>query len=46
MSNTPCFLYSCQFSKKHQDMIIAGGSSANEVKSFDKSNNNKLFVEI
>lgn len=46
VSNTPCFLYACQFSKKNKDMIIAGGSNSNEVKLFDKSNNNKPFCAI
>ena len=46
LSNVPCFLYTCQFSKKHQDMIIAGGSNSNEVKLFDKSSNNKPFCAI
>lgn len=46
VSNTPCFLYSGQFSKKNNDIIVAGGSNANEVKLFDKSNNNKPFCCI
>lgn len=46
LSGIPCFLYTCQFSKKHQDMIIAGGSNANQVKLFDKSNNNRPFCAI
>lgn len=46
VSNVPCFLYTCQFSKKHKDMIAAGGRNANEVKLFDKRNNNKPFCAI
>ncbi len=44
--NYPCFLYACQFSKKNQDLIIAAGSNSNEVKLFDRSNNNKPFCAI
>lgn len=29
LSPIPCFLYTCQFSKKHKDMIAAGGSNSN-----------------
>lgn len=29
VSNDPCFLYAGQFSKKNNDMILAGGSNAN-----------------
>lgn len=46
LAGLPCFLYTCQFSKKHQDLIAAGGSNSNEVKLFDKSNNNKPFCAI
>ena len=46
VSSTPCFLYAGQFSKKNNDIIVAGGSNANEVKLFDKSNNNKPFCCI
>lgn len=46
MSSTPCLLYAGQFSKKNNDIILAGGSNANEVKLFDKSNNNKPFCCI
>ena len=46
VSPVPCFLYTCQFSKKHKDMIAAGGRNANEVKLFDKNSNNEPFCAI
>ena len=39
-------MYAGQFSKKNNDIILAGGSGANEVKLFDRSNNNKAFCCI
>ena len=37
-SEKPCLVYSSQFQKGDGDLIIAGGSGANEVKVFYASN--------
>ncbi|KAL4463228.1 hypothetical protein ABPG74_007229 [Tetrahymena malaccensis] len=42
----PVFLYSGQFSKADGTLILAGGSNTNEVKLFDRENQNKAFCCI
>ena len=41
-SNDPVFLYSGQFSKIDQTLILAGGSNSNEAKLFDRNNMDKV----
>ncbi|EGR27317.1 WD repeat protein [Ichthyophthirius multifiliis] len=46
-SNAPVFLYAGQFSKDEGGtFILAGGSNTNEVKLFDRDNQNKAFCCI
>jgi len=45
-SNDPAFLYAGQFSKNDGSLILAGGSNSNEVKLFDRSNQEKAFCCI
>lgn len=42
----PCMIYAAQFSKTNSQMIIAGGSGANEAKLFDRANGNAAFGTI
>mmetsp|Transcript_77604 Transcript_77604/g.207371 ORF Transcript_77604/g.207371 Transcript_77604/m.207371 type:complete len:349 (-) Transcript_77604:123-1169(-) len=43
----PCMIYAAQFSKgPRSDMIVAGGSGANEAKLFDRSQSNMAFGTI
>lgn len=45
-SDKPCFTYAAQFQKNSGDLIIAGGSGANEVKVFDGNNMFKPCAQI
>jgi COMPASS component SWD3 len=40
------YVYSCQFSKSNDDTITAGCSNLNEVKVFDRKNENKSFGKV
>jgi len=45
-SSDPIFLYAGQYSKIDGTLILAGGSKNNEVKLFDRENQNKAFCSI
>lgn len=45
-SDKPCLIYGAQFQKSTGDLIVAGGSGANEVKVFDAINNFKPCAQI
>ena len=45
-SDKPCLIYGAQFQKTTGDLIVAGGSGANEVKVFDAINNFKPCAQI
>lgn len=40
------YIYSCEFSKANNDTIVAGCSNLNQVKVFDRKNNNQGFGRI
>jgi COMPASS component SWD3 len=40
------YIYGCQFSKRDNESILAGCSNLNEVRIFDRMNNNKPVVKI
>jgi len=40
------YVYSCQFSKKDDNTILAGSSNLNEVRLFDRTQDNKNFAKI
>jgi WD40 repeat protein len=45
-SEKPCLVYGAQFQKTTGDLIVAGGSGANEVKVFDGGNSFKPCAQI
>ena len=45
-SEKPCLIYGSQFQKNTGDLIVAGGSGANEVKVFDGGNGFKPCAQI
>lgn len=40
------YVYGCQFSKKDSESILAGTSNLNEVRVFDRMNDNKPYAKI